>query len=222
MKTPKLLDLFCCEGGAGEGYKRAGFDVTGIDIDYQPNNPHKFIQADAMEYVANNYQEYDFIHASPPCQKYSVTGNMYDNSHHPDLLPQVRTLLKGIGKPYVIENVPGSPMENFIKLRGDMFGLRVLRMRYFESNIMLIAPSMPKKKGYTSGKGKKYSSFDDGYYISVAGHNYRFLDGCVAMDIHWMSRKGLSQSVPPAYTQYIGNQLMTYWLSKNSNLEATR
>ena len=45
---PRLLDLFCCAGGAGMGYHRAGFDVTGVDVVTHPRNPHPVIEADAL------------------------------------------------------------------------------------------------------------------------------------------------------------------------------
>lgn len=84
----RLLDLFCCAGGAGEGYRRAGFKVTGIDIEPQPHNPHSFIQADALEYVQAHGAEFDAIHASPPCQAYSMAAQAQRNAGklYPDLL----------------------------------------------------------------------------------------------------------------------------------------
>jgi DNA (cytosine-5)-methyltransferase 1 len=209
----KILDLFCGAGGAGMGYHRAGFTVTGVDIAPQPRYPFEFVQGDALQYVCEHWQQYDAIHASPPCQSYSVTRTLHTNEY-PDLLPVTRALLRFIGLPYVIENVPGSPMRDYIKLRGDMFGLQVLRMRYFESNIMLLAPSMPKKRGVTSFNGKGYSTLDDAEFITVAGHNFRHSDASLAMDIFWMNRHELAESIPPAYTEYIGKQLMRHLLVK--------
>lgn len=68
----KLLDLYSCSGGAGYGYEQAGFDVVGIDIAPQPKHRGKFIQADAIEYLKAHWHEYDAVHASPPCQAYSM------------------------------------------------------------------------------------------------------------------------------------------------------
>lgn len=208
MTRPKLLDLFCGAGGAGVGYYRAGFDVTGVDIAPQPRYPYTFVQADALGYLCEHWQGYDVIHASPPCQSYSVTRTLHTNEY-PDLLPVTRALLRFIGKPYIIENVPGAPMRDYIWLNGLMFNLKVIRRRHFESNILLLQPSPPKKTGRTSGNGKAYSTFDTGDYITVAGHNFRFQDGCLAMGVDWMqTQHELAESIPPAYTEYLGKQLL--------------
>src|SRR6266536_3632059 len=109
---PKLLDLFCKAGGAGEGYRRAGFDVTGVDIEPQKNNPHLFVQEDALSFVAQHGREYDAIHASPPCQAYSMSAQTQRNAgkvYH-DLIAATRRSLMETGVPWVIENVPGAPM----------------------------------------------------------------------------------------------------------------
>ena len=95
---PKILDLFCCAGGAAKGYHDAGFDVTGIDIMNQPRYPYKFIQADALEYVAAHGHEFDAIHASPPCQRYSVLTGARHRDKHPDLIKPVREALILSGK----------------------------------------------------------------------------------------------------------------------------
>lgn len=210
---PRLLDVFCGGGGCSMGYHRAGFDVqTGVDIAEQKDYPFDFVQSDALEYLARYGHEYDFIHASPPCQIHSATRNMLKADYgHEDFLPQTRALLQSLGVPYVIENVPGAPMIKPLKLRGDMFGLQVLRMRYFETNFFVTPLAMPVKRGGTSHKGKGYSTLDDAEFISVAGNNYRFEDGKKAMGIDWMGRLPLTQAIPPAYTQYIGAD----WLKQN-------
>lgn len=211
---PKCLDLCCCAGGASMGYHRAGFEVVGVDIEPQPDYPFKFIQADALDYLLDNYQDYDFIHVSPPCQAYSVTKNMHDNEY-PDLVGLFRYFLNLTDKPYVMENVPGSPLINYISLDGTMFDLRVIRKRYFESNLPLVQPGKGIKKGYTSKRGKGYSTFDNAYYITVAGNNFRYSDAKVAMDIDWMPRKSLKQAIPPIYTHFVGLQVM--YLIKDNN-----
>jgi 23S rRNA G2069 N7-methylase RlmK/C1962 C5-methylase RlmI len=122
LVTPRLLDLFCCAGGAGEGYRRAGFDVTGVDIKPQKNNPHTFIMADALEYCAAHGDEYDAIHASPPCQAYSMSAQTQRNAGkvYPDLLAATRCALQNTGKPWVIENVPVEEVEKaYIRGRED-------------------------------------------------------------------------------------------------------
>lgn len=107
----KLLDLYCCAGGAAKGYNDAGFTVTGIDIEHQSKYPFKFIQADAIEYLKNNYHLYDIIHASPPCQGYSNLTPKEHRSKYEKLITVLRNELLKIGKPYIIENVAGATLE---------------------------------------------------------------------------------------------------------------
>lgn len=114
----KLLDLFCCAGGAGEGYRRAGFEVTGVDIQPQPNNPHTFVQSDAIEYLEEYGYLFDAIHASPPCQGYSNLRAMHPGREYPMLIDAVRDKVRATGKPYIIENVEGAPLNKF----SDLFG----------------------------------------------------------------------------------------------------
>ena len=161
MSKPRLLDLFCGAGGAAMGYHRAGFEVVGVDISPQPNYPFEFYQLDATALVQDvdnkcwhesqtkttlpgaSYAclgNFDAIHASPPCQRYTTlvaqAGTFGD---YPDLVEPIREILKASGLPYVIENVPGAPIEGVL-LCGSMFGLKVIRHRVFESNVMLMAP----------------------------------------------------------------------------------
>lgn len=208
---PICLDLYCGAGGCSVGYARAGFHVIGVDIKKQPNYPFTFIHGNALEFDIPDWV--DFIHASPECQRYSVTrhiGSVNLDNYGDDIEP-IREKLRATGKPYVIENVMGAPMENPIVLHGTMFGLKVIRKRQFESNVYLMAPPVPIGKTFTNTAGG-YSSFANGAtHISVAGNNFNKHDGKVAMGIDWMNtHKELALSIPPAYTEFIGGQIIAY------------
>ena len=141
MSRPKLLDLFCGAGGCSVGYHRAGFDVTGVDARPQPSYPFAFVQADALAYLGEHGREYDAVHASPPCQRYSIARRIHGNGEtHPDLLEPTRAALVSNGRPWIIENVPGAPVRFPVLLCGLMFGLRVFRHRLFESSVLLFCP----------------------------------------------------------------------------------
>lgn len=236
---PKLLDLFCGAGGAAMGYHRAGFEVTGVDLNPQKRFPFEFIQADALDYVAQYGWMYDAIHASPPCQAHSQITP--DKSKHLDLIPQTRYWLETLGLPYVIENVYGAKraLREPIMLCGAQFGLKVYRHRLFESNVFLLAhkhyphkDNTPRARYGVSEKG--FISITSGGntlevqykpdarrrnglrgvsrkgFVSVAGH-ISGADYCRwAMDIDWMTAKELVQAIPPAYTEFIGRQLIRY------------
>ncbi len=139
MKRPVLLDLFSCSGIGADGYKSAGFDVISVDIEDQPNNPHNFNRMDWLEGLKQFSSMADVIHASPPCQSYSRTKSLH-SAKYETLVDVVRAELQRSGKPYVIENVQGAPLENAIWLDGIMFGLKVVRKRLFESNVLLLMP----------------------------------------------------------------------------------
>lgn len=214
---PKLLDLFCGAGGAGMGYYRAGFDVVGVDEKHQPRYPFEFVQADALEYAAKHGHEFDVIHASPPCQMHTrlaavwraVEGYNYDGRHS-DSIPEVRSLLRATGRPYVIENVSAAVLVSPITLCGAQFGLRVYRHRFFESsNFLMAMPHSPHRDNMPAvGRGKSRKGFVSitgcGGFGFPDGHNY----AKAAIGIDWMSRGELSQAIPPAYTEFIGRQLM--------------
>ena len=205
MKQPELLDLFCNNGGASEGYRRAGFKVTGVDIEPQPGyRGGEFIQADALDYVAQYGYQYDAITASPPCQPHSWSAARWDKEWL-DFLPQTRFMLMTSGKPYIIENVVGAPMLDPITLCGTQFGLRVFRHRLFESNITLHAPPKCSHKGKQIGFGP-----DD--FVTVAGHggngSGKLSNWQDAMGIDWMDKDHITQAIPPAYTHFLGSQLL--------------
>jgi DNA (cytosine-5)-methyltransferase 1 len=219
-EIPKLLDLFCGAGGAGEGYRRAGFHVVAVDIVPQKHNPHEFYQDDALHVLDmllsgeewNGYRLHDFqvIHASPPCQEYSIASMRYrqQGKHYPELIGPIRKRLERSGLAWVIENVPGAPLRSPVMLCGSMFGLVVRRHRLFEipcANPLLFAPFSCRHDyiavtvcgNGTPGWGRKRL----GHTISVAMKKE-------AMGIDWMNRYELSQAIPPAYTHWIGQQLM--------------
>ena len=216
---PRLLDLFCGAGGATVGYARAGFEITGVDCRPMPRFPYRFIQANALEYLAEHGREYDVIHASPPCQRFSI-GSIAGRSRdrHPDLLTPTRTALLANGRPWVIENVPGAPMQPpTIMLCGLMFGLKVFRHRLFESSELLFAPSHPSHRGKrigeggmccVAGHGGQSSGFGQGWSRRVPADHRTKAAWSRAMGIDWMTRDELAQAIPPLYTLWIGRQLI--------------
>lgn len=193
------------------GYARAGFEVIGVDHRPQPCYPFDFCLADALEYLAAHGREFDVIHVSPPCQRYSQGTKRWKgrSETHPDLIGPTRGALVASGKPWVIENVVGAPLVRPVLLCGTMFGLRVFRHRLFESSIVLFAPDHSPHNG-TTGAHRGYSTAVSGRngYLCVAGHNFERHAAARAMGIDWMgSRKELSQALPPAYCEFIGKQL---------------
>jgi DNA (cytosine-5)-methyltransferase 1 len=204
------LDLYCGAGGCSEGYARAGFEMTGVDLYPQPRYPYPFVLADALEYVAEYGHEYDFIHASPPCQRHSQASKCWNPDvleRHPEMIAATRRALQATGRPYVIENVPGARLHMLspVTLCGVMFGLKVYRHRLFESNMLLSgAPHLPHPERVPlAGRGASA-----GGYISVAGNFADVRAARAAMGIDWMTRDELSQAIPPAYTEHIGRQLL--------------
>jgi DNA (cytosine-5)-methyltransferase 1 len=214
---PRLLDLFCGAGGAAMGYHRAGFDVTGVDIKAQPRYPFGFLAYDALKVLQGllsdghfswlSLRDFDAIHASPPCQAFSrMTCTRGDPSSHPDLLMPARELLKALGRPWVIENVPGAPMRADYKLCGCMFRLAVKRERWFETSwhaFDLRQPCLHQEPavgvyGYGGVRGSS------GLF---SGRLARWRE---AMGIDWMDAHELKEAIPPAYTEHIGRALLEH------------
>jgi DNA (cytosine-5)-methyltransferase 1 len=222
----RLLDLFCGAGGAAMGYHRAGFEVTGVDIKPMPHYPFTFIQGDALEYIAAHGSEFDAIHASPPCQGYSEATPMEHRSDTPKLIPEVRELLNRIGKPYAIENVEGARSElgNSVMLCGTMFNLPIWRHRYFETWpawFMSPATCAHIHRPITVHSGSHTRQTWEPVLCTGGGDGKRSCRKLLrpresvdvirwAMGIDWMTQGELSQAIPPAYTQWIGAQLMAH------------
>ena len=223
-RKPRLLDLFCCAGGAAKGYADAGFEVVGVDIDPQPNYPYEFHQADAIEFVKAHGHEFDAIHASCPCQTFSRTKTLHSNEH-PDLIKPTRDALVASGKPWVIENVVGAPLIDPIKLSGQHFNmtapdvdgvpLKLVRHRLFESNILLRVPDsfhanrhIQTASIYGAGGGWTPRHRDNpdrrGGYIPHTDVIKKLLG------IDWMTKHEMSQSIPPVFTEWVGGQIIEY------------
>lgn len=214
-EKPRLLDLFSGAGGCAVGYARAGFEVVGVDLVNQPHYPFEFHQGDALEFPLGGF---DAIHASPPCQHYSVANNIHGRDDHPDLVAVTRARIATAGVPTIIENVPGAPLRNFVQLCGLTFGLGVKRHRWFECNFPVLVPSCPPghpgdwvsvfghtvlERGHVVGKAK-------GGGNTIKRRHLGIERGREAMGIDWMSREELSEAIPPAYTEFIGQALLAH------------
>ena len=204
---PKLLDLFCGAGGCSVGYHRAGFDVVGVDIKPQPRYPYKFVQADAMTFPLDGF---DVVHASPPCQAYTVSAQSQRNAGkvYPDLLRETRELLEANGAPWVIENVPGAPMRADFRLCGCFFDLELRRERWFETSWNGFALLPPHRHTHPVPSVVGYGT--PTWVREKLGYNPTIQQYRASMGIDWMNRNELSQAIPPAYTEFIGKQLIEH------------
>lgn len=217
LHRPRLLDLYSCAGGAAMGYHRAGFDVVGVDINPQPRYPFEHHVGDALEYLAAHGHEFDAVHASPPCQDHSTLSSRTEHHGTEHLLADTIAALDELGKPYVVENVMGARMPTDLVLCGSMFGLRVYRHRRFMIRYdgLLHAPTHPRHVVKTSTKKRK-RDWDAGMNISVTGDIGTTIGG-PAMGIDWMNGKELSQAIPPAYSEFIGRQLLAHVSSERES-----
>lgn len=198
---PRALDLFCGAGGVSRGLQLAGFHVTGVDLVASPRYVgDEFIQADALTVPLDGY---DFVWASPPCQRYSMySRNMGTAEQHPDLVGPIRERLATMGGRTCIENVPGAPLRADLLLCGSMFGLGVRRHRRFELNFQwdeLVTPCNHSKPAIpVFGHGTPP------WHRKKLGRNISLAEKKTAMGIDWMSRDELSEAIPPAYAEHIG------------------
>jgi DNA (cytosine-5)-methyltransferase 1 len=214
---PRLLDLFCCAGGASVGYAKAGFEIVGVDIRSMPNYPFRFIQADALEVLTDRkfLAQFDAIHASPPCQfrALATLSQRRRGKEYPDLIGPTRDLLESLTVPWVIENVPDTPLRPDIRLCGCMFGLELpgvgylKRERWFETSWRAFGLEVPHRHV--------------GHAISIAGHGtpawMRAKTGHIGvaewrqvMGIDWTTRAELAESIPPDYTAFVGARLLEH------------
>jgi DNA (cytosine-5)-methyltransferase 1 len=212
MSKPRLLDLFCGAGGAAMGYHRAGFEVVGVDIKPQPRYPFEFIEGDAIENAKQLCVRFAFdaIHASPPCQAFSVANNYRPElaTKYPDLIPSTRDLVVSSGLPYVIENVPGAPLVAPTMICGSGLGLPLRRHRLFECSFPLMGVGcahgqFPWREEYKHSTNRKRRR------VAVLGEwRVPFALQKEAAGIDWMTLEELSEAIPPAYTEHIGHYLL--------------
>jgi DNA (cytosine-5)-methyltransferase 1 len=224
MNAPRLLDLFCCAGGASVGYHRAGFDVVGVDMDRRHGKyyPFEFHAGDALEFVKQHGHEFDAIAASPPCQAYSITKHSHSITH-PELIEPTREALQATGLSYIIENVVGAPLINPLRLCGSEFNLtavdddgtplRMERHRLFESNVPLVgAGGCRHDKTVQVGGAYGGGSVDRAHakFVRRGGYTPSKAVRAALLGIDWpMTLQELSQSIPPVYTEFLGRQLLT-------------
>lgn len=212
-----MLDAYCGAGGATRGYQEAGFRVVGVDVAHQANYPGIFVRADAIEYIKGYGHLFDAIHSSPPCQAHTTMSNKHRGRGtaadlHVEMIAATRDAMNSTGKPWILENVHGAArhLRNPISLYGGSFGLRVHRPRFFESNVALIA--LPRKRAVNPigvyGRhhdGRLLWRNQDGSELHCA----RTLEEAqTAMGIDWMTWDEITEAVPPAYTAYLGKQLL--------------
>jgi hypothetical protein len=200
VTRPRLLDAYGGEGGAGMGYHLAGFDVTGLDIEPQPRYPFEFIQADALEALADRdfLAGFDAVHVSPPCQYFAnVTAWRGNPGDHPDLLTPTLELLAGVDLPWVAENVPEAcpPLRADYLLCGTQFGLRVRRHRAFQRGNWSAFGLLPRCQCYRNPRLLPFMHKGERAFTDALG-------------CEWMTRDGGRQAIPPAYTEYIGTHLL--------------
>lgn len=220
LERPRLLDLFCGVGGAGEGYRLAGFDVVGVDVKPQRYRAGMFIQSDALAFLAEGGAEgFDVIHASPPCQRYSsatcVSGS---RERHADLIAPTREALEAIGLPWVIENVPRAPLIDPVMVCAAALGIRfgeyvLRRHRLFESSVALVGTGC----GCRVGDGPSIGIYGGGGRLtprsdSSGGDTKKAttVEAQALMAMPGATRVDLNQAIPPAYTELLGRQLMEH------------
>lgn len=195
------------------GYRQAGFEVVGVDICPQKNYPFEFHQGDALDFAIHHGYEFDFIHASPPCQFFSELTPPARKHLHPNLIPQTREILLALGEPYIIENVEAARghLVNPLMLCGSMFGLPIWRHRYFENSPGLFASPAHCNHNFkpilvsgTTGSGGK------GLAVGIHRKENTAEEKRQAMGTPWMTEKEVTQAIPPAYTQWLGQKAIKH------------
>ena len=193
------------------GLHKAGFDVVGVDIAPQPQFPFDFIQADAMDV---DLRGFDFIWASPPCQAHSALRHLRPEKEYACFIAATRKKLQDYGGPWIIENVPGAPLKNYVQLCGSSFGLRVRRHRWFESELFFLVPQcrhdLQGRPIDVSGTGGRRINRRPDVHGGNTNKPRSIAEAREAIGIDWASRCGISQAIPPAYSEFLGRQVLAH------------
>jgi len=211
---PVVIDAFSCEGGASAGLVRAGFRVVGIEKDPKRIRyyPFEVVEGDVLQELPRVVKRYRAVAAvgSPPCQLYSATQVIQGNDH-PDLIPPFRELVQSLGLPYWIENVERAvrlgKLRPDVMLCGLVFELLTDRHRYFEMNFPALAPDHPEHR---SGKTKMGRAFVEGELRQYVGNFHGPAAAREDLGVPWMSRRGIAECIPPAYSEYLGRALASW------------
>lgn len=206
----RIADLFCCAGLSGEGvYEATHAEIVGFDTEPQPRYPFTFVRMDALEV---DLSEFDAVWASPPCQHYSDLAHRTGRDY-PDLIPATRAKLERSGKPWIIENVEGAPLRDYVTLCGTMFPqLRVLRHRIFEASFPIVGAGdcRPHPRCHTLDKRKSQYGLTDEWvdYVSVnGGGNCTVAAAKDAMGVaRPLLKYELNQGVPPVFAYHMARQ----------------
>lgn len=200
MTRPRLLDLYCCEGGAGKGYANAGFELVGVDIEPQPRYPFEFHQADALDFLDAHWGEFDALHASPPCQDHSQARHAHGREHGTGwLLDETLAVFRQTDKPWIVENVGAARMPSALTLCGTTFGLGLHRHRRFETSFACLSPGCDRSAVRYRGRAAEI--------FGHHGNTDRVRD---EWGVPWMSQYGIAQCIPPAFTEWLGEQLRAH------------
>lgn len=204
----KLLDLYCGEGLAAWGYWRSGrfSEIVGLDINPELSTRYAFdfVCGAAQALTYDFLDQFDFIHASPPCQAYSHATP--DKSKHMRLITGTHLMLHASGKPYVIENVEGSGLElrpNLV-VDGHFFGLPIERRRYFfvstlPAPLRLMRTMLADNAVSVHGGGLKREDIIHAMGLETIPYARR----------QRLTIEGMEQGVPPAMTRFIAELVLS-------------
>ncbi len=223
----RALDLFCKAGGATRGLQKAGFHVTGVDIEAQPRYcGDAFFQADALKFPLEGF---DFIWASPPCQAYSALKSC--TRKHAKLVVPVRHRLAASRIPYAIENVVGAPLIDPVILCGAAFHLSAIcddgLIRWLKRHRLIEASFPITSRGCRCTPGEKLGVYGQGqrrtnrlgrfgapkpehWHCSHGGYQGSQRERNAVMGTPWMTMRDAAQAVPPAYSRFIGRQALKF------------
>jgi DNA (cytosine-5)-methyltransferase 1 len=221
---PRLLDLFCGAGGASMGYHRAGFDVTGADIEPQPHYPFEFHQVDVFDYLSGFAGDWDAVHASPPCQDRSATRDFGGDHGTGWMLNATLDILSDLPVPWVVENVKTAPLAR----QGDLFGAHGLRLcgcmfprtrgllyegRVFQTSLPIPQPDHVRHVWPQTKMGRPPQA---GECMQVTGHFSGVPEGQRRMGLPWMTQDELAQAIVPDYAEYIGAVLLEHMAAREA------